>query len=636
MPYDIVTRDGITLSNIPDDMPSDAPQLRQLVQRERMRRRQSSPEFQQKVAAQREADRAQFDPTADMNWGERALANVGAGVDDLLVGARQLFGGASTEEVEDKRALDQRLAEATTGGKALQVAGNVLPTLAVPAGGFLRAAKGAAGGAKALLTGSRLAPAAAAPVGLGGAVADAALAGAATGALMPVGEGESRLLNTGVGAAGGAVLPLGVAGARKGYEMFTKAGASQRVARDLGETLGENTLRQTIGDLQTHYPGNFADVPLSTAAIAQRPELARLERTSRVNPRQQPQWYQFDKDQGAAAWRAVDDATQEADELGQRFATRQQNWDDNWTRAEKSLRPRNFASLMGQLKTSLDQAAQSPEAMNPRVMAALKQIDDAVVSMGDNFTPAHLQKLRAELNGKAEPMSPSALKAAPRESAAIRSLIRELDDILNQSTGGRWDKVKEGYARDTDAVHAAKAASLVREAYVDRATGRVRAGSVFDPDVPQVTATSLGRAMDAARKSDKSLALSDRANKQLTRAQEALRRQAITQGVARTATAGGGSNTAADLAGTGLQATVGQGWLGQAATDVARGLRSFGQGRYDDTLGEALRNPQEMIKLLELRLQQGQPLSESEKLLLNALRGASVGIGTSTTAALAQ
>jgi hypothetical protein len=84
----------------------------------------------------------------------------------------------------------------------------------------------------------------------------------------------------------------------------------------------------------------------------------------------------------------------------------------------------------------------------------------------------------------------------------------------------------------------------VRNAFVDGETGRVRGVSLdSNGDVPKITEAGLGRAMDAARLPDKSLALSPQSNDRLTATLDALRRQNIVQGVKRTATAGSGSDT---------------------------------------------------------------------------------------------
>jgi hypothetical protein len=633
MPYNIVTKDGIELNNIPDTLAPDAPQLKQLVAQERQRRKTSSPEYKAQAEAMRAADKERYDPTKGMGWGEKALVNVGAGMDSMLTGAKQvgtkLFGSRSDDaeieaEIGEKRARDKHLADSTVGGSALQFAGEAIPTLVLPAGGFLRGAQAAGRTAQAVAgAGARALPQATARMGSGAAMGDAALAGAALGALNPTMGEESRLMNMGIGAAGGAVLPGAVAAFQKGRGMLTRGGARDRVAGELQDAVGPSGMVQAKGDLQTYYPKGAEDIPVSVAGQTQNAALARMEAGSRT--RDGSRWHAFDQTQGQKVWENVQRATAEAEDLAARKAARSENWDSNWAKAEANTRPRNFASLMGKLKLSLAEAAGSPDAVNKQVMEALKSIDEIVVGLGQDFSPAHLQKLRAEFNGKVVPMADNALKAAPRDNPAIISLIQEMDDILNKSTGGKWDKVRKGYAADSEKVYASKAAGRVREAFIDTPTGRVQGRTLGDPDTPAITQAGLGRAMNAAREPrTNKLLLSGPAEQRLQATLDALRRQDIVQGVKKSATAGGGSNTSSDLfAAAEQQAGAG----GGITAMMVQALRKGASRRYDEALAEALQNPQVAISMLERKIAARQPLTASEEMVLNALRAGGAGAG---------
>jgi hypothetical protein len=85
---------------------------------------------QEKLDADAAEDREKYDPTKGMGWGEKALVNVGAGIDSAWQGAKQLVGqGESDEAIKEKRRIDQHLADQTTGGGLLQVAGEIAPTI---------------------------------------------------------------------------------------------------------------------------------------------------------------------------------------------------------------------------------------------------------------------------------------------------------------------------------------------------------------------------------------------------------------------------------------------------------------------------------------------------------------------------
>ena len=117
------------------------------------------------------------------------------------------------------------------------------------------------------------------------------------------------------------------------------------------------------------------------------------------------------------------------------------------------------------------------------------------------------------------------------------------------------------------------------------------------------------------------------ANARLEAVLAALRQQNIVQGVKRSATAGGGSNTASDTlaAGAARDAANALGNMagpaqGVASTMTARAF-DYMQGLEERALAEALQNPQRMIALLERQVAAGQPLTPAQNQLLALLRG---------------
>lgn len=375
--------------------------------------------------------------------------------------------------------------------------------------------------------------------------------------------------------------------------VFSSGAATKTAATRIADAAGRDNVPQMIGDLQTYYPKGAEAIPVSSAGITGNAGVGRLEQGSRV--RTPENWLDFDRSQAKAVFDNVLQATDEAGQLAARKADRAQNWTASWGNAENSFKPRNFKSLMGQLKSSLDQAAQSPESSNPAVLNVLKAIDGEVVRMGDQFNIGNLQQIRANLSGRANAMSTDPFKSAPRDNPAVISIISELDDILNKSTGGRWQRVVEGYAKDSDAVRAAAAASKVRSAYLDEATGRVL-GRTIDPagEVPVITEAGLSRAMNAARLPDKSLALSQPAEERLGATLDALRRQSLVQSLKRTATAGGGSDTVANLGAAGLMPR------GNRVLELIDAIGKLGTYRTDKAMAGLLSNPDELALQLSL------------------------------------
>lgn len=574
---------------------------------------------QQAAAA---APEAPPDPTQGMSTSQKILANIGAGMADLGLGARSLYADtfgtredsrAIEQEIAEKRERDKRLGDSITGGGALQVAGNVLPTLAIP--GLPLATN-----AGRLLT-----------------AGSSALAGGLSGLMMPRGEGESRATNVGVGATVGAALPLSLSALGALAMPFR---GQTRAAREVAEAVvpegasgvqRKAALQQTMQQLAQSRPlpsTPAGDIPLSMAARLSNPELARLEAGSRA--RSGANWYDFDQAQARSVAGEFDRATAEAGDLVSRRAAREANIQANKAAAFGAADRAQFGNELGAFRNNLQQAMQSAEASNPAVLNMLRSIDSEIERLGPAFGPEHLATIRHNLSGKGNSLSPNAYQSAPRDSTATRSVMQEVDNILNNTTGGRWQNVVSGYAADSAPVAASKAAGRVREAYYDP-TGRVR-GVSADPfgDVPKITEAGLNRAMDAARGPDKATLLSDPSRQRLEAILDALRQQNIVQGVKRSATAGGGSNTASDLMAARTAQAAGDaalGAIGGPTAQVARGLMSGIRGavdaRKDRALAEALQDEQRFIELLQRQAaQEGGVMDRSEVIRLLRRLGA--------------
>ncbi|MGI9153931.1 MAG: hypothetical protein ACR2IY_08670, partial [Rubrivivax sp.] len=423
--------------------------------------------------------------------------------------------------------MNDQLAASLPGGKALQSAGSIAPTLAVPAGGVLRGAQGL-----------RMLPRAMNVAGRGAQVADAALVSGGMSALNPVGTGESRAQNVVMGAGFGAALPaaLGVgAGIR---ERVTRAGRASRAQNRAGDEIAAEVagngasaearragLQRTMDAVRAGQArGNPANIPLSVAAQVSDPQLARLEAGSRA--RNGANWYDFDQGQARAVAGAIDQATAEAGELAARRGARRSNWDTNWARAEGAADPQVFMQEMGGFAQRVDDLLRSPEAENPAVRTVLERVRASIGDGSRPFTPAHLQQIRANLSGKVKPLSQNPFEAVPRESPAIQRLLGDVDQVLDNTTGGGWASVRGGYSADSDLVRQSQGAAAARRSYYDPQTGRVQ-GVAADAagDVPKITEAGLGRAMNAARGQ-----LSQGANQQLEDILGALRQQGIVQG----------------------------------------------------------------------------------------------------------
>ena len=203
MPYEIRTNDGIVIRNIPDDVPPDAPQLRERVARIRSEQK--------------------MDPTEGMSGTQKFLAGAGKAFSDIGRGAGQLVGAQSQEEIDEAAKLDKPLME-TGAGIAGNIAGNAAafaPTAFIP-------------GANTYM--------------------GAGIIGGALNAAQPVQSGQSRGMNAAMGAAGGmggqfagnmlgrAIRPVA---SRLGAADDALAGAAQREGIPLtsGQLTGSQPLK---------------------------------------------------------------------------------------------------------------------------------------------------------------------------------------------------------------------------------------------------------------------------------------------------------------------------------------------------------------------------------------------------------
>jgi hypothetical protein len=149
-------------------------------------------------------------------------------------------------------------------------------------------------------------------------------------------------------------------------------------------------------------------------------------------------------------------------------------------------------------------------------------------------------------------------------------------------------------------------------------------------DIPKITEAGLNRALDAARAPDKSTLLSDPSRQRLESILDALRRQNIVQGVKRSATAGGGSNTTSDQFAAGTARALGDvaldavGGPGAAVgRNLLSGIRGAVDARKDRALAQALQDEQAFIRMLENQaVKEGSVLDRSEVArLLRYLKG---------------
>jgi hypothetical protein len=136
MPYSITTKDGITIQNIPDDVPADSPELKARVMKIRAQMGVKPQEAAPDPSAG--GGTLQFGPIdtgiKTPEWLDRGLAGVGQAMTNTARGVGQIAGQVSRADIKESRRLDAPLNK-TTAGKVGNFAGNLAllaPTSMIP------------------------------------------------------------------------------------------------------------------------------------------------------------------------------------------------------------------------------------------------------------------------------------------------------------------------------------------------------------------------------------------------------------------------------------------------------------------------------------------------------------------------
>lgn len=562
-------------------------------------------------------------------WAQ-GFANLGAGMDTTWEGLKGLFGqGGTDEQIKAKRELDAALAKTLPGGAATQFAGEVLPTLAIPAGGFVKGAQAAGRGGMAL---GRAAMGAAPKVvaevagnalpktimevlsnpvtwssrmGTLGSAADAALAGASMGAMTPTTSEESRIPGVLLGAAGGAVLPLGVGAAKIGRGYLTKGGARERGIQALIDRLGgDEAAMAATAEVRGYKPSPVvADVPMFTNEILQSPKLASLERELGGGS----EGLEQRMTQNSMRDLALREATGGAEALQERTSNR--------------------ALKTGPLRdTAMERAGEDPFFTGPVVEhvqnvlensnpgdAASKMAGKVVEALDAGVTPQKLYLLRHDivksLNKPVELLDErgAAFKNAQRESM---QMIGVIDEALNQASGGKWSQYMGQYQKMSRPVEDAEASQLIRDWF-----SRDKTPVVPGPGgpVPKLTSSDLGGAMDKYGKNTFGDTLLADTRSKLNALKENIQRSELSTQL-RKGVGPEGADVTELLPQLLSSSRISR--MGQALSLAIRGEK----GIKASVMRDALRDPDLFVSGIEKKLQSRVPLTSGEEMVLELLR----------------
>ncbi len=633
MPYEIETHDGIVLRNIPDDWSPDDDRLKSMVGQRRtqiFKTRVSSGDTLRDAA---KANPAEYDPTSEayqakygaaagMGQSDLRVANFGAGMKNFGLGLAQLALpkaaerglGITDESINERRRINQQLADDTVGGRAIQVAGEALPSLAIPAGAVARGLgaipRVGAAAARAGI-GSRVLPT---------LIAEGAAIGGLQGAVTPTTGDESALGNAVVGAGLGGVIPAGIAWLGYLARPLSRTLGQRQIAGQLGEALDVNP--QTVREMQRAVASSskrVVDAPQSAAALTQNPNLARLELAARANPDSAAGWQAFDEAAGNARWKALDEALGNADSV-QAAKDATNAYVDTVTpevfkrisRTKLSTGVADFTTaLRGKLNSAVRSADPDEQQVYGYVLKALQEGDGS---------PRMLWNVRRSVSDWLEGTPPAGFEGTrgAHIDRPIMEIRKAIDTTLDgASKGGKdWSRFLENLSEHAQRETAQKSGQNIRNMFVDE-TLAIPRGATTGAKNPAVTRARLeqalakhgknqfGETLDWQQRNVVDQVLGDlRADEVLARAKSAM-------------TGKGGSQTAP------LQALLkknrvmpGGSWI----ADIANAVTSFGAKRQREILNEVLQDPQSALTIVMQAEKLRRPLSLPEQRLVYAAR----------------
>ncbi|GAB3773742.1 hypothetical protein GCM10028796_46670 [Ramlibacter monticola] len=413
----------------------------------------SSVGFQAKAASDRADDLQRYDPLNEMNWGQRALVNLGAGVDNLVQGGKQLAGkagwgkGITDEEIEEKRRRDDALADSTTGGGLLQVAGEVLPGMAA----------GALVGPAALPALARVVPAANAIRNVRPLVKTliaSGLGGAAGAGVTPVKSDESRAENMAIAGTVGMAVPGGGAAIGKagqgGYRVLTRSGARSKALNFIDEFLPPG-YRPNLGGaadevrVNAPHPSGYGNrefnVPQSAAQATNDPYLTQLELYSRGNKTGGPQWQNFDDIRNMELYRATQEMAPSELRLQRLDAVRHGRTAPMRQGALASAEARG--GYVEPVLEHVRQIAEGPAGggANPNLESITNYVQRVLGPDAKGVTASRLYEVRKtlaeKLGGRTDP-SDQLGGAVKKARAEVMDLLDTIDNALDTASQGRF------------------------------------------------------------------------------------------------------------------------------------------------------------------------------------------------------
>lgn len=532
---------------------------------------------------------------ADLKESGGYLENLGAGIDNVWQGAKQLVGqGDDDATIEERRKIKQQLAEGRTGGGLTQLAGEIIAT-ALPSAGA---------GALVGKVGARALPKAAAWLGSKGSrvfnlgnAGKAAVEGAVGGSLAETTEDESRGLNTAVGGVMGAALPLAAAGVAGGRKILGANNAGNRAAARFQKHLGPENMADIADALDSPSTGVL---PLSTAAKSKNTSLAALERGARG--RGTDIQFKHDRPVMERAGRELIEATSDADQLGARVADREE-----MMRASKDmLNETGSKTSMKRANKALGQEIEGLRAtpiarQNPDITNELGKIEQML--QHPEATPGDFASQYWRVSGMAD--NPNLTPEQKEILIQLKGAIANAAD--DASNGSHFSDLLGRYKAEQGFVGEAESAKAIREAFVSP-QGVPAHGSI--EGTPNIPARALSQTLAKRGENEFGSTISDPTRQRLTGLQKELEAHELWK----TAASPGATNAGTDanpvtVFGSGANNPANRIWALRGVGNMLLGGAEKDTTKVADA---ALMNPDVWKRMMEEYAKSNSPLSPKE------------------------
>lgn len=288
-----------------------------------------------------EAKTPKIKATDDMSGMDTFFAGMGKAGWDIARGLGQLTGQVSRQDMDEVKARDADLMD-TGAGLAGNIAGNVIPALAMPASTIPRA----------LAT------------------------GAAQGFAQPVGTNDSRTMNTAMGGMFGAAVPAVATAYRAGKALVEPAIAPQRTAARILEQFADDPQAMRLAAAGQHeiLPNSSPTL----AQVAQQPGISTLERSMSNQPG--PMQAEYSKrmlEQNAARTSAMNELAGEGGKLEMFKASRAAVGEELYVRAMAEV-PGDTKWIKGEVSKLMQR---------PAFVSALKEAQEIALNQGIKVSP---------------------------------------------------------------------------------------------------------------------------------------------------------------------------------------------------------------------------------------------------------